>query len=53
MRIDLKALLMEYNCPSLDLVHEGAIPECTLSFLQLRDALLVRGKILYEDLDNH
>ena len=52
MRIDLKALLMEYNCPSLDLVHEGAIPECTLSFLQLRDALLVRGKILYEDLDN-
>ena len=52
MRIDLKSLLLEYGCPTLDIIHEQIISECVLSYLQLRDCLLRMGKILYEDSDN-
>lgn len=52
MRIDLKTLLLEYGCPSLDMVHEGIITECPLSFLQIRDQLFRIGTILHEDTDN-
>ena len=49
MRTDLKALLMEYGCPTPDVIHEGIIPECSLSLLQVRDRLYRMGKILFED----
>lgn len=49
MRTDLKALLIEYGCPSPDIIHEGIISECSLSFLQIRDRLYRMGKILFED----
>lgn len=52
MRTDLKALLMEYGCPSPDIIHEGIIPECLLSFLQIRDRLYRMGKILFEDTES-
>lgn len=52
MRVDLKSLLLEYGCPTPDIIHESVISECMLSFPQLRDRLFCMGKILYEDLNN-
>lgn len=52
MRIDLKTLLLEYGCPSLDNVHEALIANCDLTFMQIRDRLYTKGRILYEDTEN-
>ena len=52
MRIDLKKLIMEYECPNEECIHEKEIGNCKLSLLQLRDFLINAGEVLYEDTEN-
>lgn len=52
MRIDLEQSLMEYGCPDTGCILEDTIANSTLTFSQLRDALIRLGKILFEDTDN-
>lgn len=52
MRVDLKKLIMEYECPNEECIQEEDIENCNLSFLQLRDFLINAGEVLYEDIEN-
>ena len=45
----LQQLLTEYCSVNIQNIHEIRIPDCPLSFLQLRDRLCHLGTILHED----
>ena len=52
MEINLKNLIMEYDCPNEESIKEEVILNCHLTFLQLRDFLISAGEVLYEDIEN-
>ena len=52
MGADLRKLLTEYGCQGSQATQETVIPDCVLTFVQIRDSLYLLGNILYEDLDN-
>jgi len=49
MPTDLKSLLKEYGCPEDGAIQQRNISDSTITFIQLRDRLLLLGEILYED----
>lgn len=52
MRDNLRKLLVEYGNAQVEDIQETSIENCSLSFMQLRDWLLLLGNVLYEDLNS-
>lgn len=51
MNYNLKELLVDYGCKNPNNIKEMSVSECKLSILQVRDALLLLGEILYENVE--